>query len=354
MSALESLDTAQLKALIAQRNYRAIAVELVRLEADRGVISIAALGDDPEDAVLRCPELSLEYVTAPRAGCSVFGYYQYRIAAPATIFIHPAATAARDSFTIVHEYGHHVQRLHETWTNLLYALPRAASTALEERVADAFAAEVLIPADIISFDSSWLSARTLALVHQNVRASRSAVAMRAVEIAPANDNGTVVVCDSGGVVIFARAAGEDIFTPARGVAQPDLTALFHAAQDADGHATGELRGGLRSNSNWIQDDIQGEAAIDYSGMYAFVVLRSTQKYGREQRWHQEQAECANPACELVFTVDASVTICPRCSEPKCPGCSTCSCEPAAASICPNCTMAYSVAEQSGQAEHVCF
>ena len=177
--------------------------------------------------------------------------------------------------------------------------------------------------------------------------------MRAIEIAPANDNATVVVCDSEGVVIFARATGDDVFTPARGVVQPGLAALFARAQQSDGAVSSDVREGLSSGSNWIQSDIQGDLAIDYSGMYGFVVLRSNQKYGRIQIWDQSESECANPACELVFTVDESVVICRLCKEPRCPSCATCSCEPVAAAVCTNCFFELSVAEQAGELVHEC-
>lgn len=351
---MEPLDEHQLKDLIAQHNYRGIAVELVRLETERGVVSMLDLGDNPEEAVLGSPELSLEYDSSPRAGCSVFGFYRFRIDAPATIVVHPSLTSARDSFTIVHEYGHHVQRQHGSWANLLYSLPTGSRSKIEERVADAFAAEVLIPADTLSFDSGPLNARTLSSVHRSVRASRSAIAMRAVEVAPSNENGTVLVCDSDGVVIFARAAGDDVFTPARGQSQPGLARLYEAAARSGGHYSSEVRGGLRAGSNWIQEDLQGDAALDYSGIYAFVILRSTQVYGREQTWELQEAECSNPACEFVFTVDASVVMCPRCQEPQCPSCSTCTCEPSSTLTCTNCWVALSVAEQAGVVEHECI
>lgn len=341
-------------ARIQQRNYRAIATELVRLEDERGILSIAALGEDPEDTVAASPELSLEYDISPKAGCSVFGYYQPRAGMPAAIVISAAATADRDRFTIVHEYGHHVQRHHPTWADALYTLPTAKRSKVEERVADAFAAEVLIPADVGDLESSWLDARVLVKVHESVRASRSAVAMRAVEIAPVNETGTVVVCDINGTVIFARAANDDVFTPMRGVAQPGLATLFAAANQSGGQATGAIGEGLRASSNWIQEDLQGDLAIDYSGMYAFVVIRSSQKYGREQAWSQDEVECANPACELVFVVDADAEICPTCKEARCRDCKTCACEKSATATCPNCTMKLSVAEQAGVIEHVCL
>lgn len=342
--------------LVERKDYRAIAVELVALESERGVVSMNELGDNPEEAVLRSPELELEYSMSSGAGCSVYGYYRSGSAGqPATIFVHPSNTKERDRFTLVHEYGHHVQRQHEAWANVLYSLPRSKREAIEERVADAFAAEVLIREDVVLLGSAWLSARTIANIYESVLASRSAVAMRVIEIAPASESATVVVCDSSGCVIFARANGDDVFTPARGIAQPGLAALFEDASRAqEGCVKRTIPEGLRSGSGWTQTDLVGEAAIDHTGDYAFVVIQSEQVFGKVPVWERREAECANPACELVFAVDSAIRICPKCNEPECPHCSTCSCEPIATTACNECFVAYSLAEQAGQVEHVCL
>lgn len=347
------MNTTNWLAMISQRAYRSIAIELVHLERIRAVVSVEALGSEPEGTILGSPELELEYSMSPRSGCSVYGFYQYRAGRPAIIVVHPSLAEDRDNFTLVHEYGHHVQRHHEPWADALYALTPADRAKVEERVADAFAAEVLIPA-AETFESRWLSASFLAQVHEGVRASRSAVAMRAIEIAPSTDSATVVVCDSEGVVIFARSLGDDVFAPARGVAQPGLANLFSAAANSDGHASGPLVGGLRAGSNWIQEDVQVDLALDHSGFFAFAILRPTQRFGRVQEWTQDEVECANGACELVFTVDASILICPTCGDPKCPACRSCSCELAAAPTCPECWVELSVAEQNGTLQHECL
>jgi hypothetical protein len=347
------LDEAALRALVVRHDYRAIAAELVQLERDRGEISIDVLNEDPTGAIEDSSEISIEYDTSLPRGCSVYGYYRYRADAPATIYVHPSWTTARDSFTIVHEYGHHVQPQHPAWANVRFSFPNQIGLKLEERVADAFAAEVLVPADMATADTNWLDARTLATVHSKVRASRSAVAMRAVEIAPSNDSATVVVCDRAGTVIFSRSAGDDVFSPAKGAVQPELAKLIEIASRGDGYATGPLTEGLRAASGWIQTDLVAEVAADYSGFYAFAVIRSAQKYGRKPTWEQLEVECPNPACEHAFVVDSSISICLTCGDPKCPHCSTCSCESVPTAICDDCFMALSLAEQSGAVKHVC-
>ena len=350
---MDELDADALRSLVNQRNYRAVASELMRLEVARGVVSMRTLGDDPESAVNDSPELSLEYDPSPAAGCSVYGYYRYQLDGPSIIYVHPSYSTDRDSFTIVHEYGHHVQRQHAVWANLLYAMNSGARKKLEEDVADAFAAEVLIPAGVAESNSNWVSAAALARIHASVRASRSAVAMRATEFAPQGEQGSLVVFDRKGAVIFARALGEDVFAPARDQVQPGLAILFERASAAGGSATGPLAGGLRSKSNWIQADLHGEVAVDYTGLYAFGIVRPEQRYGRVPVWEQQEVECSNPACEHVFVVDATIAICPVCNDPRCPNCNTCSCEGAAVTICQDCWMALSVAEQNGSLVHEC-
>jgi len=341
------------KYLVERNDYRSIASELVRLEVERGVISISELGADPESAVAGSPELDLEYETNLAQGCSVYGFYRYREGQPSVILVHPSLTAERDNFTIVHEYGHHVQRHHRDWVDVRYSLPATRGEKVEERVADAFASTVLIPEDALPTGTNRLSARALASVHGRVRASRSAVANRVVEVASSEEDCAVVVCDEEGRVIFARATGSEVFTPARGIVQPGLATMFQSAASADGHVIGDLAEGLRALSGWIQTELSADVALDFSGAYAFVVLRPVQVFGREQSWAMREHECVNPACGIDFVVDGSVQICGKCRDPKCPECSTCSCEPAADAFCKACFIALSVAEQSGQVEHVC-
>ena len=176
-------DESQLRNWAEAKNYWQIAIELVQLEKERGLVSLVDLGEDPERALEGNPQVTIEYDTSPKEGCSVYGYYRYRAREQSIISVHPARTYERDNFTIVHEYGHHLQRQHEHWANVRHSYPGQSGLKLEERVADAFAAEVLIPAQTASPDASWLSALTLSEVYGRVRASRAAAAMSAAEIA---------------------------------------------------------------------------------------------------------------------------------------------------------------------------
>lgn len=344
----------EFRALIQAKNYRQIAIKLVALEAGRGIFDIDALRDDPESTVTGNDEITVEYDMSPRDGCSVFGYYRHVTAGQSIILVHPSLTSERDRFTILHELGHHVQRQHRAWANVRYSLPTEVGARLEERVADAFAAEVLIPANMVSPDSTWLSARTLAEVYVKVRASRAAVAMRAIEISPEGEQATVVVADYRGMVTFARASGDGVFAPARGRVQPGIAKIIENALEHGGSASGMLDGGLVAASGWAQQDLEVEVALDDSWAYAFAVVRSAQRFGRKPVWGRvDEVECVNEACGTVFAVDETVTICPACNSPKCPECARCACERKAGPVCTTCFLELTPAEQANPTLHEC-
>lgn len=345
----------EFRALIQAKNYRQIAIKLILLEAGRGVFDLDALRDNPESALSDNDEITVEYDMSPRDGCSVFGYYRHVAAGQSMILVHPSLTSERDRFTILHELGHHVQRQHRAWANVRYSLPTEVGARLEERVADAFAAEVIIPASTLSPGSTWLSARTLAEVYANVCASRAAVAMRAIEISPEGEQATVVVADYRGMVTFARASGDEVFAPARGRVQPGIAKMIETALEHGGSVTGTLDGGLVAASGWAQQDLEVEVALDDSWGYAFAVVRPAQRFGREPVWGRvDEVECSNEACGAVFAVDETVTICPACGAPKCPECARCACERKASPVCTTCFLEFTPVEQTNPTLHECI
>jgi hypothetical protein len=178
--------------------------------------------------------------------------------------------------------------------------------------------------------------------------------MRAVEAAPESESVVVMVLEADGAVLFARAAGNDLFAPAKGVPQPDLVALVEAAAANGGKSAGPLPEGIRAKSGWTQGEVVADVAADQSGLYYFAVLRPAQRYGRVPDWAVEEVECTNPACELVFSLNGDIERCSKCNGPKCPNCSSCYCEKTLGATCPDCFTALSLAEQSGQVAHECL
>lgn len=339
---------------ISTSNFPAIAVALIEMEADRGVFDLPFIGQNPEGSLKDNAEVTVEYDQSPTPGCSVYGHYQHRANAPATIYIHPALSFERDNFTLLHELGHHVQRQHASLANVLYARPRMAAQKLEERIANEFAAEILIPASTVAPDQSWLSARVLSDVYARVRASRSAVAMRASEILPDHIPAVFIVANGRGVVTFARASTDELHAPARGRTQPSLARLISRAAEENGVAQGELSNGIEFSSGWIQHGLRADVALDNTLTYAFAVVRPTQGFGDTTSWERNEFECPHATCGKVFVVDNSITICSKCSTPKCPECGACTCEPAVGTICPKCTMQLSPAEVANPSIHQCL
>lgn len=347
--------TNEFRILAKARSYRRIAAALVQLEKSRGVLDLDELGGDPEAALHGNVEVTVEYDTNPRQGCSVFGYYKPNPKGQSLIFVHPSLSQSRDDFTILHELGHHVQRQHDAWAEVLFESGHQGGRLLEERVADAFAAEILIPADAIPGSGSWLSAEALSEVFGRVRASRAAVAMRAIEIAPDNEIATVLVVDSRGRVHFARSSSDEVFAPARGLVQPGIAKLVSEAQRGSGRASGPLSQGLQAKSGWTQSDLFAEVSLDYTGLYAFAVIRLKQGFGVAPTWQRaDEVECSREACGHVFQVTTDIEHCELCSAPKCPECTACDCEPEQAEFCLSCTLVFSVAERKDPAIHVCL
>lgn len=248
---------------------RDIAVELLEMERARGAVSIADLSADPFAALEDSGEVDIAYNSAPPEGCSVLGYYR---PLPPTIYVHAAMSAERDNFTLLHEYGHHVQRVHLEWADVWLSLPDAAGAKINESVADAFAAEVLMPPGIAPLDVGPLRVRTIRQAHAQCRASRQALVMRAVELAPADERAVIAITDLDGRVTFALSTCDEP-RPRRGAVQTGLAELVLKATQADGFSTGPLRGGLTAESGWAREDMVAEVAIDVDGRYAFAVIR---------------------------------------------------------------------------------
>jgi Zn-dependent peptidase ImmA (M78 family) len=330
-------------------DYGGIAQALVELERARGAVSIDDLSNDPFRVLETQRDVAVEYTEALPDDCSVFGYYR---PSPATIYVHQSVSLERDNFTILHEFGHHVQRQHLEWADLWLALPDREGMLVNETVADSFAAEVLVPAHSVPFGLGPLRAKSIRDGHTSSRASRQALVMRAVELCPEDEHSVIAITDLDGRVTFSRTTCEEP-PPRRGAVQPGIKSLIRGAQQENGWARGRLDGGIVAASGWTRQDMVAEVAIDVTGRYAFVVIQPESRYA-PQRWDRLTHECLNPACEAVFDYDESVATCNRCGQPKCPECGVCACERPAARRCPDCHIELSAAEMSGAIEHECW
>lgn len=334
--------------LLRQGDLHTVAQRLIQLEIGRGVLDASAFRDNPFVALDSHPEVTVEFDDHPPAGCSVFGFYRPN---PPTIILHPSVSDRRDNFTVLHEYGHHVQRQHLDWLPVWMALPDAEGRVVNEEVSDAFAAEILLPAGAVTFGTDQLSARHIRDAFESSQASRQATVMRAADLAKPGERAVIVLATLDGTVMFARSPSNDVM-PRRGAVQPDLARLIAEAAAGDGFARGRFADGLQTASGWAQHELEAEVAVDHTGRYGFAVITRESRYGTD-RWDKAEFDCPNAACSETFILDASVQRCGYCKDPRCPACNACSCERTASPTCPECFSEFSVAERDGLIPHEC-
>lgn len=332
--------------------HREIAAALLDLEAGRRVYDFARLADDPAEELGFVGEVEVHFDTVTPGDCGVSGYYRYDGPRGPQIVVHPSSTSKRDNFTILHEFAHHLQRTHLAWADVWVAMGEREARLLNEDIADAVAAEILLPGDKATFSAADVTATELAQAHlAQPSASRSAVAYRALRDAQPADDLAIVVLDLDGCVVFARSVGT-VMSPRRGAVQEGLAALVTQAIEGSGRVSGTLHPGLEAASGYVQDGLAASLALDANGDYAFAVVRPLHRYVAPD-WSKEQRECSNPACGHVFETDEQTRWCRRCQAPLCPECGTCSCE-ARLTVCSACGMTLSNAEQADPARHECW
>lgn len=227
---------------------------------------IEILREDPFEAIpLIDPAVVVQLVHhEPGDGCSVEGLYQE---ATRSITVQQASSHRRTRFTAIHEFGHDRARHDGDVARHLAALQGNASRRAEERVADAFAAAVLIPdgaVDGVLNGSAPTAQHVVDLFHRfDVAGSREACCVRIAQ--RMTGNGYVVLAE-GSRLRFCAVAGS-AYPIRRGTEQPGVGLLRSAAergistdpntrlQFPDGRFTGEYA---------------GQAVAD--GIYTFAVL----------------------------------------------------------------------------------
>ncbi|QGH69778.1 ImmA/IrrE family metallo-endopeptidase [Pseudactinotalea sp. HY158] len=343
-------DRSYLASLARRHDHWAVAAALVAAERRRGVHDLDALRIDPVAEVTRAGEVQVAVEDLPQDDCPVAGYYDHT---SRTIILHPSPTLARDRFTILHELGHHVQRLVPEWADVWCVLPAHEGRVANEAVADAFAAHILVPPDLVDLSGADVTARQLVAAHVKVStASRSALAHQVLRGARPADDVAVVVCDLAGEVVFARAHGQ-LFAPARGLVQPGLAVLLKRARAGSATASGDLAPGLVATSGAVHEGLRADVAIDTSGRFAFAVIR-TQRRLAPATWADRTVECASAACGETFTPEHRAAPCRTCGEHRCLACGSCACANDATATCPTCHLAYTAAERAQTDLHECW
>lgn len=163
------------------------------------------LADDPWTSLEVHFELEIEVVPEPPSGsCGIDGTYDpdRRL-----VTVAERASGRRMSFTLLHELGHHLLRDDRACVRYLLPLNTERQRVAEETIADAFAAEILVPTATASavLGSGTVRARAVARLFEESPASRSACATRAAEQCPGSG---YIVVSTGPEVVFAAPFGE--------------------------------------------------------------------------------------------------------------------------------------------------
>lgn len=284
----------------------------------------------PFETVSSWPEITFKVYdlgspAARGSRCSVYGYYlEHR--QPREIGVARAASTRRMNFTALHELGHHLQPDHPEVGLALAQLDDEWRT-LEDRICDAFAAEVLLPDDVVS---SLLAAEHLGptaaqvveLFHAS-DASRAACCVRAAQ--HLRVDGWVILADREGRVIFAAGANHP-FRLAPGTPQPDTSTVALAGRTgaAQGLSTVTYASGKTS------PHFNTDAIVDGDYVFAVLSLGATPWNPQPvpkglQRPNGVPSSCLDPGCdhEWVSFDDP----CDKCGERECPRCGRCACVP---------------------------
>lgn len=320
---------------------------LLEIAGDHDDAPLRDLADDALTTLERCRHIAFRYGNRTiETDCEYAGRYRWD---PPVIEVSRSRSRARDAFTALHEYGHHLQKTDDTWAlDVLGVLPEFTRHRLEENVANSFASHVLI-SDVVLNElfSGNVTAQLLAELHASTAASRHAVIRRAAALTA--EPTLIVVTNHRGEVVAAISNDSTLYTPPRGSHQPDLARLAATA-----HASGTTRGrtetGLQYGTGKARSDLSIELHPDYEGFHFFSVITPTYRFGSQQ-WDEELVECNNEACAATFIAT------PRnhhdaCGGHRCPVCHACGCERRAVPICPHCTLELSAGEvAAGLVEH---
>ncbi|MEU3475323.1 hypothetical protein [Rhodococcus sp. NPDC006774] len=311
-----------------------------------------ALFENPTHAITENSTIRIRITDHRPEGCSVDGLYRPD---PPTITL-ARTGSGRDNFTVLHEFGHHLQAHDEAWQDILWKIGQPLRGWIEEDLSDVYASTVLIPDHFLD-PTARFSSQTLVSLFEKTRASRQAVLVRAVRSYLDGEQLFATVCDLVGRVEFGMSTNTALAPPPRGMIQPDFAHLIAEVLSKGvngGH--GRSSTGIIYGSGATRDDVSLDVALA-GGSYAFVVGRKLERYA-DDSWSVADRVCSSEACNEVFEVTAASERCIKCAEALCPACQSCDClsHVATRGICPRCfTGLYAADIAAGRAEHdECF
>lgn len=298
---------------------------------------------DPVAALDRIPALEVEWTTRPPAGaCQLGGTYDGR-RSPALIRIREERYLSRNNFTAMHELGHHLLYLNETWQYDVLPGLGGRARIVEEKIVNAFAAKILIPDSAIdAFLGHDVTPQGVFELADATSASLTACCIAA--LGRPGDR-LVLIGDPDGRVSFADSNGHP-YNPGRKLPQP---LLARAAERAGEKGRSTMKGGegIRYSSGRAYTDVEMRVAV--RGAVVVAVVTTTPPDGRihaDAGWGEL---CGN--CGTEFVAANSPGYCQKCGQWKCPACRTCGCAPQPA-ICTKCFQTLSVEDMArGRSVH---
>lgn len=273
---------------------------------------------DPLGAVLQWEEVEAQLRGEVRNPglCNTDGLYQPD---PPRILIAASTSPRRQTFTALHELGHHLAFQHEDIADLLWG---PDGDRVGEELADAFAAFVLFPDDMIEevFTQQGPTAQQVADLFTASHASRAACCVAASNLL--NVEGYVLVTDLDAAVQYAASAHMP-YRLRRGVHQPDGGLITKAA--ALGHARGTFH--VQYPAGSLSPPMAADAVRD--DYYVFVVaVQGRPPWGAawdtpgDARPIAPERHCLH--CGAVWEGWAGEA-CDKCGQPPCLECSRCAC-----------------------------
>lgn len=281
----------------------------------------AQLAQDPSAAVVAELGLTLREVPAGdvRSGCPIDGYYDHDAGA---IVVAAAASPGRRNFSILHELGHRLVLGDDELGDLLWEHDNAEQW--EERICDAIAGELLIPASVVDrhIDDKGPTAASVAGLFDDLggTASREACAVRAAQRMRAP--GYVIVAECDGVVRFA-ARSQTALPIARGTPQDELHPLAVAGRRGSSRQSNVT---LVHGTSWETDPMHADCIRhdDYVfGVFTVGAPAWTVAFSglRVPDHHTPDHFCGR--CQEPF--DSFDPACTSCRERRCPECGWCAC-----------------------------
>lgn len=293
----------------------------------RQTVDLSELAQDPF-AVLTALGLNIALIDPAKlpSDCSIAASYDRK---SQRIRVSDDLSPGRRSFSLMHEFTHHVRDEVEALVDALVA--QADSELLEERVCDAFAAHVLLPPDVVAEHlGDGVTAAAVARLIGSRRASREACAVAAVQRLPSP--GHVMLLDPSGIATFTATAGMGPKVR-RSVQQDGGTVLRGLGTRSRGRDRIRFASGVHSPELLVDVAVGDRASVavwvEHSPPWGGL------SSGLDDRPVGSQGYCEN--CAKEFTSFSAA--CGRCGEPMCPDCRACGCAAAPSPKereCPHC------------------